>query len=334
MAEPTAETRALLARMVEDFAGAPADPTVEQRREGLRVMADLYGPEPAPVARVEDRSIPGPAGSVPVRIYHPPGATGPVPLILHVHGGGWVLGDPTAYERVCRAYCAAAGAVVVDVHYRRAPEHKYPAALRDCEAALVWAHAAARGLGADPRRIVVTGDSAGGNLAAALCQRTRVPVALQVLVYPVMSASARADFASRGQLGDGRFFLREFDIKRAESEYLARPAHGEQAGVSPLLAPDRVVRRVPRALIITAELDPLRDEGEAYARRLRALGVPVGYDCAPGSIHGFVLFAGALEQGRETIARIGAAVRALPARRPGVLAWMLGERRREAVNAT
>lgn len=318
------DAAALLARMGADFADAPADPTVAERRLALLTMARAYGPEAAPVSSTHDRVIQAPGRPIRLRIYKPVANGRRPPVILHIHGGGWVLGDPDAYERVCRAYCAAAGAVVVDVDYRRAPEDKYPAALKDCEAALDWIHAHARDLGVDPARIVVTGDSAGGNLAAALCQRTRVPVALQVLVYPVMSASPTAAFGSRAELGDGSFFLREFDIRRAETEYLARPEDGDQVGASPLLASPGVLAGVAPALIITAGLDPLVDEGAAYAELLRQAGVPVDYACYDGTIHGFVLFAGALAKGRAAIDRIGAAVRALPARRRSLLGSLLG----------
>src|SRR6185295_19471726 len=153
----------------------------------------------------------------------------------------------------------AAGCIVVDVHYRRAPEHKYPAALVDCEAALDWTATNAAALGGDGARICVTGDSAGGNLAAALCQRATAPLALQVLVYPVMTARADAVFASRAALGDGRYFLREFDIKNAEREYLNEPGDGDERGASPLTAPGEVLCKLPPTLIITAEFDPLRD---------------------------------------------------------------------------
>lgn len=303
------QTADLLARMASDFAGAPADPTIAERRAGLLAMSELYGPEPAPVARVADRHIPGPVGDVAVRIYWPEQQAEGAPLVLHIHGGGWTVGDPDAYARVCRAYCAASGAVVVDVHYRRAPEHRYPAALDDCEAALNWAVEHAAELGADRDRVVVTGDSAGGNLAAALCLRTRQPVALQVLVYPVLTAQAEADLPSRRALGDGRFFLREFDIKRAEAEYLNEPSDGEELGASPLLAEPATLRRLPPTLIIAAALDPLRDEAERYAVKLHAAGVATEFECVEGTIHGFVLFAGVLNLGKAAIRRIGARIR-------------------------
>lgn len=308
-AQLDAESRLVLERMAADLADFPPEPTIENRRALIREMAAAYGPAPAAVARIENLAIPTDAGNVPLRIYWPQAPSAPTPLLLHIHGGGWSIGDPDAYEGVCRAYCEAGGCIVVDVHYRRAPEHKYPAALEDCEAALEWAARNAASLGADPSLIIVTGDSAGGNLAAALCQRTQIPLALQILVYPVMSARADAQFASRSEFGDGQFFLRESDIKNAESEYLSSSRDGEESGASPLLASDDVLKRLPQTLIVTAELDPLRDEGEAYAQRLRACGVTTTYECVEGVIHAFVLFAGMIGKGRGTIARIGDAIR-------------------------
>jgi acetyl esterase len=299
--------------MAEDLAAAPAEPTIEERRAIMRSMALAYGPAPADVARIEDRTIVDPGGDVPLRLYWPPSHGPSKPLVLHIHGGGWAIGDPEAYERICRAYCAAGDCIVVDVHYRRAPEHKHPAALEDCETALVWAARNAAGLGADPARIVVTGDSAGGNLAAALCQRAKIPLALQILVYPVMTARADAVFASRTEYGDGRYFLRELDIRNAEREYLADTRDGDALSASPLSAPDSTLARLPPTLIMTAEFDPLRDEGHAYAERLAACNVPTSYECAPGTIHAFVLFAGLIEQGRAAIERIGAAIRSVRA---------------------
>ncbi|MBA4803206.1 MAG: alpha/beta hydrolase [Brevundimonas sp.] len=304
------DTAALLAAMATDFAGAPAEPTVDERRQGLNIAAGLYGPAPAPVGRVEERVAPGPRGPVPLRVYWPPRAERDRlrPLVVHIHGGGWVLGDPDGYERVCRAYCAAGDCVVVDVDYRRAPEHKHPAALDDCLAALAWAAANARALGGDPMRLVVTGDSAGGHLAAATCQQTSIPVALQILVYPVTTASAHAGFASRKTLGDGTWFLREFDILRAESEYFPPDADREAAPASPLLAPAEVLSRQPPTVVITASLDPLCDEGAAYVKALKRAGAVAREWRIKGTIHGFVLFAGRIGKGRDVIRRIGRAV--------------------------
>lgn len=275
----------------------------------LRFMAEAYGPEPAPVADMQSINIDGPSGPVPLRIYRPVTGRQLLPLLLNIHGGGWALGDPTAYERVCRAYCEAGECVVVDVDYRRAPEHKHPTALLDCEAALAWASINAGELGADPRRIVVTGDSAGGNLAAALCQITDVPVALQILVYPVVDASPTADYPSRDRLGDGRFFLGKEVIQRAEREYLASPLHGEDTRVSPILADDATLKRLPPTYVVVAGLDPLADEGIRYAQRLTQAGVDARLVVVERTIHAFVLFAGAIEKGRSTISLIGQWIR-------------------------
>lgn len=315
-AEP--ETAALLAAMVTDFAGAPADPTVEERRAGLAAAAELYGPPPALVGSMVQAEARGPSGSVPLRVYTAAGAAdGLRPLVLHIHGGGWVLGGPEAYERVARAYCAAGDCVLVDVDYRRAPEHKHPAALEDCLAALDWAVRNARKLGADPRRIVVTGDSAGGHLAAAVCQTSSRAIALQLLVYPVMDASPAANWPSRKALGDGRFFLREFDILRAEQEYFTEDQTGQRlvAPASPVRAAAGVLRRLPPTVVITAGLDPLVDEGAAYAAAIRAAGGRAEELRFDGTIHAFVMFAGRLSAGRRAIQEIGARIRAArPAR--------------------
>lgn len=315
-AEP--ETAALLAAMAVDFAGAPADPTVEERRQGLKAAADLYGPPPALVASMVQAEARGLAGPVPLRVYTAAGAADRLrPLVLHIHGGGWVLGEPEGYERIARAYCAAGDCVLVDVDYRRAPEHKHPAALEDCLAALDWAVRNARRLGADPRRIVITGDSAGGHLAAAVCQTSAKPIALQLLVYPVMDASPSAAWPSRKALGDGRFFLREFDILRAEQEYFtdSQTALRQIAPASPVRAPAGVLRRLPPTVVITAGLDPLVDEGAAYVAAIRAAGgraEELRYD---GTIHAFVLFAGRLSVGWRAIQEIGDRIRAVkPAR--------------------
>src|SRR5262249_28293385 len=161
-----ADCARVLERMAGDLDGYSTSPTIEDRRAIIRQMALAYGPAPDAAERVEDRLIDTPAGKLPLRIYWPLNPAPAQPLLLHIHGGGWSIGDPVAYERVCRAYCAAGGCIVVDVHYRRAPENKYPAALDDCEAALAWVTANAETLGGDPALIGVTGDSAGGNLAA------------------------------------------------------------------------------------------------------------------------------------------------------------------------
>tara|TARA_R110002124_G_scaffold173690_5_gene341368 strand:- start:26262 stop:27203 length:942 start_codon:yes stop_codon:yes gene_type:complete len=304
------EVTALMARMGVDLASAPIDPTVEQRRELMTWMCHAYGPPMARVKAAQDRWISTPAGPLRLRIYWPRRfSLRPPAIVLNIHGGGWVLGGPESYERVCRAYCARGDVIVVDVDYRRAPEHRFPAAIDDCEAALAWVAANARTLGGDPKRLMVTGDSAGGALAAVTCQTAKVPVHRLVLLYPVMTAAPDARFASRTELGDGRYFLREFDIRRAEDEYLEQASQGADPRVSPLLAPGGTLRGHPPTLVVTAEFDPLRDEGRAYADRLKGLGVPVEYVCLPGTIHACVLFAGALKRGQTGLNRIVRAFR-------------------------
>jgi acetyl esterase len=317
------DTARLLARMATDFAGAPEDPTVEERRQGLEIAAQMYGPPLAEVAAITRHEAPGVAGPVPLRVYTPVGPKRRRPIVVHIHGGGWVLGGPVAYERIARAYCAAGDCIVVDVDYRRAPEHRHPAALEDCLSAIDWTVRNARRLGGDPRRLVVTGDSAGGHLAAAACQATRHRPALQVLVYPVMTASAEAELASRKALGDGRYFLREFDILRAETEYFteAQAAEREQGPASPLLASRAVLKRQPPTVAITAALDPLVDEGAAYVATLKEAGVEAEEVRVAGTIHAFVLFAGEIGVGRETIADIGRRIRAVKPRRRR---WLFG----------
>ena len=304
------EVTALMTRMGSDLADAPMDPTVEQRRELMTRMCHAYGPPMARVKAAQDRWISTPAGPLRLRIYWPRRfSLKPPGIVLNIHGGGWVLGGPESYERISRAYCAGGDAIVVDVDYRRAPENRFPAAIDDCEAALAWVAENARTLGGDPKRLMITGDSAGGALAAVACQGAQVPIHRLVLLYPVMTAAPDARFASRTDLGDGRYFLREFDIKRAEAEYLERPSQGDDPRVSPLLADDETLRNHPPTLVVTAEFDPLRDEGRAYADRLKGLGVPVEYVCLPGTIHACVLFAGVLKRGHAGLDRIARAFR-------------------------
>jgi len=316
------DTAALLDELAR-FPVPETEPTVDERRAALAFLADLWGPglDSGPASagkeglrggslRIDSLAIPGPSGPIPLRLYlpEPPQRTRP-PVVVHLHGGGWVLGDPDSYARVCRAYARASGCILVDVDYRRAPEHPFPAAINDCIAACDWVGRQARRLGGDPSRIILTGDSAGGNLAAATCLKTRTKLALQILVYPVIDARPDAVYASRQSLGGGDFFLREFDIKRAEREYLTPVSEGYKPLASPIAAPLKTLKRTPPTLILTAGFDPLRDEAIAYAARLDAAGVRVRHEEVAGTVHGFVLFAGRIEAGRKAIERIAHAIR-------------------------
>jgi acetyl esterase len=294
------EARALLEMM--DAQGAPPldsqDPVEARgaRTEGMKML----GGEPDALERVENLSVPGPGGDVPVRVY----ATehgGLRPALVYFHGGGFVFGDLDTHDAVCRALAKESGAVVISVDYRLAPEHKFPAGVEDSYAVTLWVAANAERLGIDAGCIGVGGDSAGGNLATVVAMRCRdaggPALASQVLIYPVTDVSS-FETGSHRELGDGYFLTRGamewFTHHYLESADLAR--HPE---VSPLLAPD--LSGLPPALVITAEFDPLRDEGEAYAKRLQQAGVPVTVTRYPGMIHGFVSMRGVLAGGRQAI---------------------------------
>jgi acetyl esterase/lipase len=294
------EVRALLEMM--DAQGAPPlesqDPIVarKDRVEGMKML----GGAPVPLGRVEDLSIPGPAGSVPVRVYaSEPG--GLRPALVYFHGGGWVFGNLDTHDAVCRAVAKESGAVVISVDYRLSPEVKFPAALEDSHAATVWVAANAKRLGIDPRRIAVGGDSAGGNLATVVamrCRDARGPaLALQLLIYPVTDLSS-FETDSHRELAEG-YFLTRGAMDWFSGHYLASADQKRHPEVSPLLAPD--LGGLPPALVITAEFDPLRDEGEAYAERLKQAGVPVTAKRYPGMIHGFVSMRGVVSGGRQAI---------------------------------
>jgi acetyl esterase len=294
------EVRALLEMM--DAQGAPPletqDP-VEARSARLEPMKLLNG-EPDALGRVENLFAPGPAGDVPLRLYASEHA-GLRPALVYFHGGGFVFGNLDTHDAVCRALAKASGAVVVAVDYRLAPEHKFPAAVDDSYAATKWVAANAERLGIDASRIAVGGDSAGGNLATVIAMRCRdaggPALAAQVLIYPVTDVST-FETGSHRELGEG-YFLTRAGMEWFTGHYLASADHKRHPEVSPLLAPN--LSGLPPALIITAEFDPLRDEGEAYAQRLQQAGVPVTLTRYPGMIHGFVSMRGVLSGGRQAI---------------------------------
>jgi acetyl esterase len=281
-------------------------PAAEARKaaaDGLKAVAGVA----EPVASVEDLDIPGPGGTIGIRVYSP-GGHGPCPALVYFHGGGWVVCDLDTHDVVCRAIARRAGAVVVAVDYRRAPEHRFPAAVEDACAATVWVAANAARLGVDARRIAVGGDSAGGNLAAVTALQCRdeggPALALQVLVYPVTNLAA-FDTASYASFAAG------YNLTKAEMEwfrdcYLARAEDRDHPHASPLLARD--LRGLPPALVLTAECDVLRDEGEAYARRLQEAGVPVTCTRYRGMMHPFFSMPGRLTKAREAIAQVAEAI--------------------------
>jgi acetyl esterase len=269
--------------------------SVEDARKALVQMGELSGLEPEPVAKVEDRLIPGPAGQIPVRVYTPQGS-GSFPVLVWFHGGGFALGSIEIVDDFCRALTNAAGCITVSVDYRLAPEHKFPAAVDDCYTTTRWVAENANAIGSDPTRIAVGGDSAGGNLAAvvALMARDRgtPPLVYQLLVYPVTNFAF--DTPSHREYADG-YFLTKDDMAWFCNLYLRSEADSHNPYASPLQAQD--LRQLPPALVITGEFDPLRDEGEAYAARMHEAGVPVVCKRYNGMIHGFLSMP--LDQGKK-----------------------------------
>lgn len=263
-----------------------------------RVEFDLFQPvmsgRPAPIGEIVDRTIAGPGGRLRVRIYRPAGSVARLlPTILYLHGGGWTIGSLEAYDLPCRFFCARSGCAVVAVDYRLAPEHKFPAALDDAVAAFQWLAAESEELGIDPDRIVVAGDSAGGTLAAVVAQQVRGEAhtpCLQWLIYPATDLGAETP--SHASCGEG-FLLTRADMEWFRSLYLDDLNDVADPRVSPLRAPD--LSGLPPALIFTAGLDPLRDEGQAYAERLAAAGVKTVHREFDSLIHGFVGMRGALQ---------------------------------------
>jgi acetyl esterase len=277
------------------FATATANPPYLfelEPDEGRKVVSEVQaGPVPGPPVDDEWVTIPGgPTGSVPVRIVRPVGAAGPLPVIIYIHGAGWVFGDAHTHDRLVRELAVGTGAAVVFPEYDRAPEARYPVAIEQNHTVARWVvtHGAGHGLSAD--RIAVAGDSVGGNMAAALTLMTKergdVPLVQQVLFYPVTDAAF--DTGSYERFATG-YFLRRDAMEWFWDQYTTDPAERSEITASPLRATPGQLAGLPPALVITAEADVLRDEGEAYANKLRMAGVPVVATRYQGIIHDFVM---------------------------------------------
>ncbi|MFZ0043516.1 MAG: alpha/beta hydrolase [Solirubrobacteraceae bacterium] len=280
----------------------------EDARLARRQLAAVYQGEPLPVGSVDELNI-GPDGALPARHYAPAEAGGPHPLLVFYHGGGFTFGDLVTHDGVCRMLCRHSGAHVLAVDYRLAPEHPFPAAVEDARAALHWAFANAAELGADPERIGVGGDSAGGNLAAVVAQLAAhdggpAPV-LQLLIYPVTDFTTRR--RSRELFGEG-FLLTNSEMDWFEANYFGTdPTRARDPRASPLLTDD--LSGLAPALVFTAAFDPLRDEGEEYARALKRAGTPATLRRFPGFIHAFVSAAGVSRKQRDAVIEIAGATR-------------------------
>ncbi len=286
--------------------GLPAvwEVSPEQARINAASRPRPAGPE---VGAVLNLSIPGPDGDVPVRIYTPDG-DGPFPILVWFHGGGWVIGDLDSADPSGRNLCKGADCVVVSVDYRLAPETKFPGPAEDCYAATVWAAANANSIGGDASRIAVGGDSAGGNLAAAVAlmsaDRNGPDIVHQLLVYPVTDRNYQT--ASYVDNAEGYMLARDA-MRWYWDAYLANEADAANPYAAPMQAGSLAGQ--PSALVITAEFDPLRDEGEAYGRRLQEAGVETTITRYDGMIHGFFGMVGIMDKSGQAVDQATAALR-------------------------
>ncbi len=285
--------------------GSPTEARLARRR-----LAAVYAGTPVRVGSIADVEI---DAAVPLRARHyaPAEIGGPHPMLVYYHGGGFTYGDLETHDGVCRMLCRHAGAHVLAVDYRLAPEHRFPAAVHDARAALGWAHANAAALGADPRRVGVGGDSAGGNLAAVVARLAAhdggPPPVLQLLIYPATDFTTRR--RSRDLFGEG-FLLSDPEMNWFETNYLGpERADASDPRASPLLAGD--LSGLAPALVVTAAFDPLRDEGEEYARALQRAGTPATLRRFPGFTHAFIAAAGVSRSCRDALIEIAGATRAM-----------------------
>ena len=286
--------------------GLPPNHTVsaQEARANSKLRPRPAGPE---VAKVEDRNIPGPGGEIPVRIYTPAGS-GPFPILVWFHGGGWGLGDLEQADGVSRHLTVGAGCVVVSVDYRLAPETKFPGPADDCYAATEWASENAASINGDPSSIAVGGDSAGGNLATAICLMARdqngPALAFQLLVYPVTMRDFETVSYEENASG---YSLTRDSMKWFWNHYLASDADASNPYAAPMQA--KSLKGLPPALVITAQYDPLRDEGEDYAHRLQDEGVSTKCTRYDGMMHGFFANPSVFDKGKIAVDEASAAMK-------------------------
>ncbi|MDA0264720.1 MAG: alpha/beta hydrolase [Chloroflexi bacterium] len=286
--------------------GLPAAHTVSPAEARINAAKRPRAPGPE-VAKVMDRTIPGPDGDVPVRIYTPEG-DGPFPILAWFHGGGWVVGDLESADGSARSLCVGGRCVVVSVDYRLAPDTKFPGPAEDCWAATTWAVENAAGINGDPTRLAVGGDSAGGNLAAAMClmaaDRGGPKIAAQILVYPVTDVDFNTGSYSQNAEG---YSLTKTTMQYYWECYIDVAKDASNPYAAPMQA--KSLAGQPPALVITAEFDPLRDEGEAYAKRLQEAGVATTSTRYDGVIHGFFSMGAVVDKGRQAVDEASAALR-------------------------
>lgn len=298
------QARALIGLMVQK--GVPPTHTMTplQARKFYRDRRAFTQPDPPPMAQVCDLS----AAGVPLRLFRPHAANQTLPVLVYLHGGGWTIGDLDTHDVLCRQLALEAACAVVSVDYRMGPEHRFPAAVDDCVQAFRWVLAHAAELQLDARRTAVGGDSAGGNLAAALClverDAGRPLPGFQLLIYP--ATDMRAVAPSHTTNGQG-YMLTSDSIAWYRGNYLATPVEWEDWRASPLLAASHA--GLPAALVVTAGFDPLRDEGLQYANALSAAGVPAQYVCFERQIHGFITMSRVIDEALTAVGLCGVALR-------------------------
>ncbi len=283
------------------------DVSLAAAREASEMMNVRFAGAPQTVADVRDVHIPGPAGDIPARVYTPDGDA-PLPILVYFHGGGFTIGSIPGYDATLRALANASGCVVVSVDYRLAPEHPFPAGFEDCYAATQWIAEHAASLGGDAGALAVGGDSAGGNLAAAVTIRARdeggPTIAFQLLIYPTTDGDiTRGSYVA---YGEGHLLTTELCLW-FNKQYV--PA-GSEHDVRHRVLHEGSHANLPPAHVLVAECDPLYDEAEAYAQKLRAAGVPTTFESYPGMIHGFFNYSGMLDQSRKAVNDAGTVLRA------------------------
>jgi acetyl esterase len=279
-----------------------------EARAEFRAMCRLYDPKIVPIGKTENVEAQGAAGPIQLRVYTPVAAgSASLPAIVYFHGGGFVVGDLDCYEALCRTFANESGCRVIAVDYRLAPEHPFPAAVEDCFAALKWIELNASALSIDPNRIVVAGESAGANLAAVVSllakDKANPKIVFQVLIYPPTQFGG----VSSERPPASSYLLDQRSIDWFQSHYLPKDVDRADPRLSPLAAKDAT--GLPPAYIVTAGFDPLRDEGVAYAEKLRQAGVPVTYVDYPSMIHGFFSMTGLIPLASEAVAAAAQAVR-------------------------
>jgi acetyl esterase len=297
-------------KILEDAAalGLPAYQDLSPAAARIQMLEQSPPVDPLlSVQRVENRSIPGPESDLPIRLYYPEGAS-PFPVLVYFHGGGWVIGNLDTHHGFCHALAKASGCLIVSVDYRLAPEHRYPAAVEDAYAATKWVAENGALIQADPERLAVGGDSAGGHLAAvvALMARDREGprIDLQILIYPITDCGF--DTPSYLENQEGYMLTREL-MQWFWGHFIENEADAKHPYASPLQARD--LSDLPEALIITAEYDPLRDEGEAYGKKLAAAGVKARLLRYPGMMHAFIRMIAYLDKAREALDEVSGTIR-------------------------